>query len=517
MTKKTYTTRTPRGLLLACLSVLLFASSCGVSRGRGAASDDPREPLKREFRAAWLPTIFRSEYAGLARQEARGLLTRRIELLRQTGCNVLIFQVRAEGDAWYPSELEPWSRYLTGRQGEAPDPSWDPLGLVINECHARGIEVHAWINPYRGAANADQPLDAKHPARRYPELFVRYGKQLVMDPGHPQSVRYITSVVRDLVKRYEVDAIHYDDYFYPYPKDGAPFDDEATFRRFGLPAGYQPEERAQWRRDNVDRLIAETRRAILETKPWVRFGVSPFGIYRNSSNDPKGSKTSGLQNYDDLYADGLRWKDKGWVDYIIPQIYWNIGHPVADYWELVSWWGRHLQHSPTQLYIGQHTQRTMDAGQLEEKLTLSRHFAQGNAWWPAENILRNYRGIGDSLLRVYQRYPALLPEYKGALGRTKAPKPVGELLEDINEDGHMLLWIDRHDDADPEQAYYYAVYRFAEGERIDLRDPRHLMGISTKTYYTLPPARPGTSYTYVVTAINRFWQESKPTKITIRY
>ena len=514
---KTYITRTPRGLLLACLSVLLFASSCGVSRGRRAVSDDPREPLKREFRAAWLPTIFRSEYAGLARQEARQLLTRRIELLRQTGCNVLIFQVRAEGDAWYPSELEPWSRYLTGRQGEAPEPSWDPLGFVINECHSRGIEVHAWMNPYRGAANADQPLDDKHPARRHPELFIRYGKQLVMDPGNPQSVRYITSVVRDLVKRYDVDAIHYDDYFYPYPKDGEQFDDDASFRRFGMAVGFHPEEKAQWRRSNVDRLISETRSVILDTKPWVRFGVSPFGIYRNISSDPKGSRTSGLQNYDDLYADVLRWKDKGWVDYIIPQIYWNIGHPAADYWELVSWWGKQLQRSSTQLYIGQHTQRTMDSGQLEAKLTQSRHFAQGNAWWPAENILRNYRGLGDSLLKTYQRYPALLPEYKGAFGRTKAPKSISKIMEDYNEDGHMLLWVDHRDDEDPEQAYYYAVYRFAEGERTDHSNPRHLVSVSTKPYYILPLAPPGKKYIYLVTGINRFWQESKPAKITIRY
>jgi hypothetical protein len=373
------------------------------------------------------------------------------------------------------------------------------------------------MNPYRGAANADQPLDDKHPARRHPELFIRYGKQLVMDPGNPQSVRYITSVVRDLVKRYDVDAIHYDDYFYPYPKDGEQFDDDASFRRFGMAVGFHPEEKAQWRRSNVDRLISETRSVILDTKPWVRFGVSPFGIYRNISSDPKGSRTSGLQNYDDLYADVLRWKDKGWVDYIIPQIYWNIGHPAADYWELVSWWGKQLQRSSTQLYIGQHTQRTMDSGQLEAKLTQSRHFAQGNAWWPAENILRNYRGLGDSLLKTYQRYPALLPEYKGAFGRTKAPKSISKIMEDYNEDGHMLLWVDHRDDEDPEQAYYYAVYRFAEGERTDHSNPRHLVSVSTKPYYILPLARPGKKYTYLVTAINRFWQESKPAKITIRY
>ena len=181
--KQNHTLFAPKGIAIACLLVLLFISSCGVRRGRKGTSDDPREPLKREFRATWLPTIFRSDYARRTREEVRELLTKRIELLKQTGCNVLIFQIRAEGDAWYPSELEPWSRYLTGAQGQAPEPSWDPLGFVINECHTRGIEVHAWMNPYRGAANADQELDSKHPARRFPELYVRYGKQLVMILG----------------------------------------------------------------------------------------------------------------------------------------------------------------------------------------------------------------------------------------------------------------------------------------------------------------------------------------------
>lgn len=515
--KQTHTLFAPKGIIMACLLVLLFISSCGVRRGRKGTSDDPREPLKRELRAAWLPTIFRSDYARRTREEVRELLTKRIELLKQTGCNVLIFQIRAEGDAWYPSELEPWSRYLTGAQGQAPEPSWDPLGFVINECHTRGIEVHAWMNPYRGAANADQVLDSKHPARRFPELYVRYGKQLVMDPGHPQSVRYITSIVRDVVDRYDVDAIHFDDYFYPYPKDGMRFEDEATFEKYGLRAGYYPEEKDRWRRDNVNRLISEVRKTILNLKPWVRFGVSPFGIYRNETSGPKGSRTSGLQTYDDLHADVLQWCDKGWIDYVIPQIYWNIGNPVADYYELVEWWGKQLRKSKVQLCIGQHAQRTMDSDQLTTKLALSRRNAEGNAWWSAEDILKNYKGLGDSLQTSYQRYRAFLPEYQGSLGATKAPLPVQDIMEDRNEDGHMLLWPDYRNPTDPEKPYYYAVYAFPDGVKVDITDPRHLVSISTNAYYLLPTARPGMKYTYAITAINRFWQESKPSKITIRY
>jgi hypothetical protein len=330
-------------------------------------------------------------------------------------------------------------------------------------------------------------------------------------------VRYITSIVRDVVDRYDVDAIHFDDYFYPYPKDGMRFVDEATFEKYGLRAGYYPEEKDRWRRDNVDRLISEVRKTILNLKPWVRFGVSPFGIYRNETSDPKGSRTSGLQTYDDLHADVLYWCDKGWIDYVIPQIYWNIGNPVADYYELVEWWGKQLRKSKVQLCIGQHAQRTMDADQLTMKLALSRRNAEGNAWWSAEDILKNYKGLGDSLQTNYQRYRAFLPEYQGSLGATKAPLPVQDIMEDRNEDGHMLLWPDYRTPTDPEKPYYYAVYAFPDGVKVDITDPRHLVSISTNAYYLLPTARPGMKYTYAITAINRFWQESKPSKITIRY
>ena len=186
--------------LLAAVASLWLVTSCGIISYPSRPSD-PKQPIKREFRGAWLPTIYRSDYASLSRDEARQLLSSRIALLQRLGCNAVIFQVRAERDAFYQSNQEPWSKYLTGKQGQAPDPSWDPLGFVIDECHARGMELHAWVNPYRGAGNADAYLAPNLPARRFPELFIRYGKQLVMDPGNPQSIRYINDIVRDIVQR----------------------------------------------------------------------------------------------------------------------------------------------------------------------------------------------------------------------------------------------------------------------------------------------------------------------------
>lgn len=503
-------------LSVVALVALFLFSSCGLLSKR-ASSDEPTTPVKREFRGAWLPTIFRSDYSSLSRDEARQLLSSRIALLQRMGCNALMFQVRAEGDAFYKSSLEPWSKYLTGRQGRAPEESWDPLGFVIDEAHARGIEVHAWMNPYRGASNADNYLSPDHPARKHPELYIRYGKLLVMDPGNPQSIRYISSIVKDIVQRYDIDAIHFDDYFYPAPVAGLSFDDEDSFSRFGLPAGYRPETKDDWRRENVNHLIYSVRQTILETKPWVRFGISPFGIYRNESSYRLGSKTSGMQAYDDLYADVLHWVRSRWVDYIVPQIYWNIGHPQADYFELTRWWGEHVPPTKAQLYIGQHVLRTMDGDQLETKLALSRVHSLGNVWWSAEDLFRNYKGIGDSLINNYQSYRALLPEYRGALGKTKAPAQIKMLLEDRNEDGHMLMWEDERKASEPAGAYYYAVYAFPDGVKPDVSQVRYLVSISTNPYFILPPMAVGERYTFAVTAINRFWQEGKPQSITITY
>lgn len=506
--------------LLAIL-VLGTLSSCGLFRASQSKESNPNTPIKREFRAAWLPTIFRSDYAKLSRDQARQLLSNRIALLQRMGCNAVIFQVRAEGDAFYPSAIEPWSKYLTGTQGVAPAEPWDPLGFVIDECHERGMELHAWINPYRGASNADAPLAANHPAKRFPQLFIRYGKQLVMDPGNPQSIAYINSVVKDIVQRYDIDGIHFDDYFYPYPKDGLSFADDESFNRFGLQVGYQPDQKARWRRENVNQLIYTIRQTILDLKPWVRFGVSPFGIYRNQSTWDAGSKTAGLQSYDDLSADVLFWAKEGWIDYLIPQVYWNQGFQVADYSELTNWWGKqlpkHSKKSATKLIIGQHVVRTMDARQLDQKLALSRQQASGNAWWSGEDLVKNYGGIGDSLIQLYQSRPALVPEYQGPLGVSTPPDAIPLLLEDKNEDGHMILWDDLHEENDAESAFFYAVYAFPEGVKPQIKQAKYLVSISTKPYYLLPALPAKMKYTYAVTAINRFWQESDPKLIRINY
>lgn len=494
---------------------LAMIQSCSTAH-RGYESSSNYKTQKREFRGAWMPTIYRNEYAELSRREARDLLASRIAILHRTGCNALIFQVRAESDAWYRSSYEPWSKYLSGKQGEAPEGSWDPLAFVLEEAHKYGMEVHAWINPYRGASDATQPLDVKHPAHRYPSWFVRYGNQIILDPGLPEGRAYICNIIKDIVLRYDVDAIHLDDYFYPYPVAGQEFPDEESFGKYGLSVGYRPENKDSWRRNNVNLLIHDISCTLRQTKPWVRLGVSPFGIYRNKQTHFIGSQTAGLQAYDDLYADVLHWANEGWIDYVVPQIYWNIGTKVADYRVLVHWWRQHLKNKHVHLYIGQDIKRTMDVDQLEEKLLLSQTNSEGNVLWPADELFRNYQGISEKLRQRYMYTKALLPEYRGALGKTKAPQPLSMLWEDFNEDGHMIVWEDLHRPSDPETPFFYVVYTFPKGEKVSVNNHKSIVSISTTPQYKLPSLDGQTQYTILVTAVNRFWQESKPRKIKIR-
>ncbi len=499
---------------LLSFALMLSLSSCASFKG-GANHLGNYQPKKREFRATWLPTIYRDDYRGLSREQGQALLAKRVHLLRKLGFNALIFQVRPEFDAFYRSRLEPWSRFLSGRQGQAPDKAWDPLAFLVKECHRNGMELHAWLNPYRGAANASIPLAPNHLANLHPEWFVKYGNQLILDPALPQARTYLCSVVEDIVMRYDIDAIHLDDYFYPYPKKGLSFNDELSFQRYGISSGYKSHEKAIWRRENINQLIFSLKETLKHTKPWVRLGISPFGIYRNKKSDKKGSETSGLQCYDDLYADVLFWAKEGWVDYLAPQVYWNYGNPVADYEVLTKWWSKQLKHRKTQLYIGQHIKRSMKSQQLDAKLRLSQNKAQGNIYWPAEDVFQNVSGISDSLNLIYQRNYALLPKYKAPFRGTKAPKKLRKVWEEFNRKGHMLIWKDERKSYNPEGAFMYVVYAFPKGVRPSLKKSAYIVSISSNASYKLPRLDGRSLYTILVTSVNRFWQESKAYKIKV--
>ena len=271
----------------------------------------------REFRGAWIQCV-NGQFMGMSTADMQKTLTYQLDELQKDGANAIIFQVRPECDALYNSSIEPWSRFLTGEQGKAPSPYWDPLQWMIEQCHKRGMELHAWINPYRAKTKTTHVLSPKHIAHKRRDLVFEYDGQYILNPAYDENRQYICHVVGDILRRYDVDGLHIDDYFYPYPAAGCTIPDEQLYRR--NPGGHS--NIGDWRRYNVNLFMKEMHDTIRAVKPWVKFGVSPFGIYRNKKSDPNGSDTRGLQNYDDLYADVLLWINNGWVDYCVPQIYW---------------------------------------------------------------------------------------------------------------------------------------------------------------------------------------------------
>lgn len=468
---------------------------------------------KREFRGAWIQAV-NGQWVGVGTQKMQQTLTYQLDELMKDGVNAIIFQIRPECDALYQSNIEPWSRFLTGKQGVAPSPYWDPLQWMVTECHKRGMELHAWINPYRAKTKTTHELDSRHVALRHPEWVFEYDDQYILNPAIPECRNFICHVVGDIVRRYDVDGLHIDDYFYPYPAAGQTIPDDQLFR--SNPRGFT--NKGDWRRDNVNLFIRQLSDTIHQNKPWVKFGVSPFGIYRNKKNDPNGSNTNGLQNYDDLYADVLLWVNKGWVDYNVPQLYWEIGHKSADYQELIGWWNRYASNRP--LFIGEDVERTVknadlrnpNIHQLAAKVQLRSQMrnVQGVVLWYAKAAVDNIGNYGTSLRSTYWRYPALQPQMPFIDG--KAPKKVRKpKVINTQEDGNVLFWREPKGKGWKNQAVRYVVYRFNNGEPINIEDPSHIVAITPNTFYRLP-ARSQHS-TYVITALDQLSNESKIKKV----
>ena len=468
---------------------------------------------KREFRGAWIQAV-NGQWVGVGTQKMQQTLTYQLDELMKDGVNAIIFQIRPECDALYQSNIEPWSRFLTGKQGVAPSPYWDPLQWMVTECHKRGMELHAWINPYRAKTKTTHELDSRHVALRHPEWVFEYDDQYILNPAIPECRNFICHVVGDIVRRYDVDGLHIDDYFYPYPAAGQTIPDDQLFR--SNPRGFT--NKGDWRRDNVNLFIRQLSDTIHQNKPWVKFGVSPFGIYRNKKNDPNGSNTNGLQNYDDLYADVLLWVNKGWVDYNVPQLYWEIGHKSADYQELIGWWNRYASNRP--LFIGEDVERTVknadmrnpNIHQLAAKVQLRSQMrnVQGAVLWYAKAAVDNIGNYGTSLRSTYWRYPALQPQMPFIDG--KAPKKVRKpKVINTQEDGNVLFWREPKGKGWKNQAVRYVVYRFNNGEPINIDDPSHIVAITPNTFYRLP-ARSQHS-TYVITALDQLSNESKIKKV----
>jgi uncharacterized lipoprotein YddW (UPF0748 family) len=379
----------------------------------------------RELRGMWLTTVNNIDWPsrpGLPEAQVKKEYLAWLDLAVRHHHNAIFVHVRPSGDALWPSAYAPWSEWLTGRR-DGKDPGWDPMAFMVAEAHARNLEFHAWFNPYRGSQpGPDGPgadfakLAPNHPLRVHRDWAIAYPKgesaRLYFDPGNPAARKFVEDSMLEAVRRYDVDGVHFDDFFYPYPEAGQDFPDDASFAQRGR--GFAG--KAAWRRDNVNLLVHEMHQRIRELKPWVKFGISPFGIWRNQRTDPAGADSRGLESYDAIYADTRTWVREGWLDYVVPQLYWAIGFDKADYAKVLPWWHDLVKGTNVQLYIGQGDYRIgekgpwRDPGQISRQLDLNQKYAvQGSVHFSAKQIKADRLGAVTRYREKHYAMPALVP------------------------------------------------------------------------------------------------------------
>lgn len=483
---------------------------------------NPAAHPKRELRGAWISTVENIDWPTknvFDPEKQRQDFVKLLDQLKQTGINAVFVQIRPTSDSFFPSEYFPWSHWLTGEQGKEPSDGYDPLKFMIDEAHKRNLEFHGWINPYRISMH-DKPelLSTNHPARLYPDWVVKNGGKLYFNPGIPEAQNYIIDGVKEIVQKYDVDGIHMDDYFYPYPGN-EPFDDSKEYNAYKSSGGTMTLD--NWRRDNVNTIVKGLNTAIKQIKPYVKFGISPFGIWRNKGTDPTGSDTNGQQNYDGLYADTRTWMKEGWVDYLAPQIYWHFGYSAAAYEKLIDWWTKEINgindHSGKhniQLYIGQAAYRVgednwKNPDQLPAQLRFNNDHGEdvaGNIMFSTSDLLANPLGVRDVITSMYSR-PALIPVMSWLPDETPdAPKLTGA---EGSSGSIQLSWKDNGD----KELAYYAVYRVQGNSVIDPNNTSQLIATVRRTegviqVYKDLSAAAGQEYTYAVSGVSRLHHES---------
>ena len=408
----------PSHLVSAALGVLLL--SVGGGGDRTYAADVTVPAPAREFRAAWVATVANIDWpskSGLTSRQQQEELIALLDRAAQLNLNAIVFQVRPHCDALYASELEPWSEYLTGAMGKPPEPFYDPLELAVQEAHSRGLELHAWFNPYRAEhASSKSVRSANHVSYTNPGIVRVYGNQLWLDPGEPAAADHSLAVIMDVVRRYDVDGIHFDDYFYPYPindhkKNRIDFPDEQSWLK--SQAAGETMSRDDWRRKNVDNFIERVYKGIKQEKPWVKFGISPFGIWR--PGHPESIK--GFDAYASLYADARKWFREGSVDYFTPQLYWKIDSSGQSYPELLRWWhqqnalGRHLWPGNFTSRVANPEVGNWPVGEIIQQIDVTRRQpgATGNVHFSMKALMEDARGVAAALASGPYQEPALVP------------------------------------------------------------------------------------------------------------
>ncbi|MBM3413042.1 MAG: hypothetical protein FJY19_06660 [Bacteroidetes bacterium] len=478
---------------------------------------------KYEFRGVWIASVANIDWpkSGTTDPAAqRADFIRILDQHQRNRMNAMIVQIRPAADAFYPSSFEPWSEWLTGQQGKAPVPYWDPLAFMIEETHKRGMEFHAWLNPYRAVQTIGKSSIANnHITRKKPEWFLVYGDKKYFDPGNKEAQLFVVNVVRDIVSRYPVDAIHMDDYFYPYRIVGKEFPDASSYAKSGT--GLNKED---WRRSNVDSIIVAISKAIKKINPLVRFGISPFSVWRNNDKDPRGSDSrAGQTNYDDLYADILLWLEKGWIDYVTPQLYLEIGHDKIAYEKLLDWWSKNKYGK--HVYIGHGIYRTdeknavkwKNPSELPNQLKLLRANADvnGSIYFSSKSFDRNPNGWNDSLQQNYYRYPALLPPMEWISMR----KPAPPVIDKLNSNGTAIVFKIGSAEKSLIPVKQYVLYRFPAGRSSEVlfEQPSHIYAIVAKPEgfeQAVPRMENGITYQYYISSIGTNNVESAPVSLT---
>jgi uncharacterized lipoprotein YddW (UPF0748 family) len=447
---------------------------------------------KYEFRGVWVATVDNIDFPStkfLSTESQQAEFINLLDMHKRNGMNAVVVQIRPAADAFYPSQYEPWSEWLTGTQGKPPSPYYDPLEFMITETHKRGMEFHAWMNPYRAVFDINRSSIAPtHITKIHPEWFINYGINKIFDPGNKDVQKYVCNIVRDVVSRYDIDAIHFDDYFYPYRIKGKEFEDTVSYRKYGNGL-----DKEAWRRSNVDSIIVMLSRAIKEEKPFCKFGISPFGVWRNIDKDPEGSNTkAGQTNYDDLYANILLWLKNKWIDYVAPQLYWEIGQKVVGYEVLIDWWARHAYGR--QLYIGQGIYRAMEArsyswknkNELPNQIKLLRQYpqVQGSIFFSSASFANNPNGWSDTLRNNYYKYPAIVPPMKW-IDSLKPLQP--EIILDSSKAAIYNYSVDLYlkQDTLNNKINRYVIYNFEDTGAINTNDPKNISDIieSGNSYY----------------------------------
>jgi uncharacterized lipoprotein YddW (UPF0748 family) len=476
-------------------------------------NSNAQQSPKRELRAAWIATVVNIDWPSkksLSVHDQQAEYIRLLDLLKSVGMNSVIVQVRPTADAFYPSSFEPWSEFLTGVQGKAPEPYYNPLAFMIEEAKKRNLEFHAWFNPYRVSMKDTFNFAEGHPIHKHPEWFLKYGGKWYYDPGHPEAQEFVLQSILETVKHYDLDAVHFDDYFYPYRIASEVFPDSSSYQKYGSVAF---PDVADWRRSNVDYFVKELSARIRHEKPHVKFGISPFGVWRNIDKDPEGSATqAGQTNYDDLYADILKWLKEGWIDYVTPQLYWNIGFKVADYSVLVDWWSKHSYGK--HVYIGQGIYRVGGKGwenpdEIINQVNLNRNYTEvkGSMYFNSKTFLENKLDVNAKMNRLYQR-PALIP----SMSWIDAIAPFAPSIRSASgsqANGVEISWAD----STGSDAAYYVIYRFKKGNLISADNPENIAAIITRDpsgnqLWIDRNTATRTQYTYRVTAVDRGHNES---------